>query len=208
MSSESLSISEVFTEFQRSQSPSGLVADVAASLAAGNLSRAELNKAFERGGLQPDCRDEFLDLVLFYLQKCLEKHQLTPEEKSSIHQLKLFLHVKEGDFWRFKKYEVADLLTAEIKKILEDRRVDQAEALRMVDIQTAFDLSYDQVLEISRQPVAEIINELLGKVTADGVVTGNERQEFIDQLLALDTVCHLTEEQRRIVFGAEDRKPR
>jgi uncharacterized protein YlzI (FlbEa/FlbD family) len=149
----------------------------------------------------PSFQEELLDLLLFYIEYCLKDHALTSDEKSSIRELKLLFHIKEGDFYKFKRPEVKGLLVNEVSRILEDKSVDKVEALHQTDLQGIFDLSYDQYLKITRESIEKIVDDMIAKITGDKVVTDEEQEELTQQIMALDTVYRLNAKQKKIVFG-------
>ncbi len=106
-----------------------------------------------------------------------------------MHQLKLLFRIEEGDFYIFKRKEVGELLASEMGRILDDRSVNKVEALHKVDLQRAFDLSYDQYLELTKEQMDRIVDEI-----------AEERGDTIGKLLALDSVFRLSEKQKRILL--------
>lgn len=117
----------------------------------------------------------------------------------TIRQLKIIFRIKDADLYKLKRDEVKELLTIEISRILSDKIVDQSEALHQVDLQRVLDLSYDQYLELARKPIERIVDDLIAKMSADGVVTDAEREELFRQIIALDTMYSLSPTQKRII---------
>jgi hypothetical protein len=96
---------------------------------------------------------------------------------------------------------VKGLLVNEVSRVLEDKSVDKVEALHQTDLQEIFGLSYDQYLKLTRGSVGKIVDDVIAKITADNTVTDEEREELIQQIMALDTVYRLKAKQKKIVFG-------
>ena len=72
--------------------------------------------------------------------------------------LKLFLKIKEGDFYSYgKEYVVKKILTQQLQKMYEDGYIDSKQALMKVDLQNLFGLSYDQFLTIVNEVAKESI---------------------------------------------------
>ena len=105
-------------------------------------------------------RTQLLDLVLYYGEFALVDHALSPDETATIRRLKLLLAIKEGEFWDLRRNAVARLVWLAIERILEDRTVSFAEELHQVELQSLFDLGYDQFLELVREAVQQIHDRL------------------------------------------------
>ncbi len=154
-------------------------------------------------GLQdsPSFKEELLDLLLFVIEDCLKDHALTANEKLGIRELKLLFRIKEGDFYKFKQSEVKVLLINEVSRILNNKSVDRVEALLQTDLQEIFGLSYDQYLKLTSEPIGKIVDDAIAKITRDKLVTDEEREELVQQILALDTVYRLSANQKKMIFG-------
>ena len=76
-----------------------------------------------------------------------------------IQMLKLFLRVKEGDFLKYgKEQDVKEILTWQLRKMYNDDKIDNQEALMKNDLQSLFDLGYDQFLTIVNEVAQESLN--------------------------------------------------
>jgi hypothetical protein len=192
-------LSESFTNYRASDQPPGIKAEVAALLANNNLSTDTLDELCVKHRTQDlsTFKTEMLDLVLFYIKCCLQDHRLSAAEKAAIDYLKGMLKIDEGDFYNFKRNETKELLTLEIIRILDDKNVDTAEALYKVDLQKLFGLSYDEFLDLTMAPVHGIVDDMIAKISADGVVTVEERTQLFQQIIALDTVYRLKPIQKK-----------
>ena len=201
MSDKFHTIRRAFSQYLSSNRPSGSLAEIAKRLAEEGIQNSKLRDLIplreerEYSAVQSD----LLDLVLFYITFCLEDHHLTSEECSNVHYLKAFFHIQEEDFYTYKCSQVKQILSAQISRILSDQNVDRTEAIQQVELQRCFGLSYDQFLQITHPHVERIVNELIGLINADGMVTQTERSRLVQQILALDTVYILNPEQRRML---------
>lgn len=113
----------------------------------------------------PDVRESFseeiigqkellADVILDFIESCLEDGLITREEMSSVKMLKLYFKIEEGDFKVVGlNNRVKSLLILELEKIYEDSVVDENEALTEVDLQEMFGLSYDEFLEIENSVI-------------------------------------------------------
>jgi hypothetical protein len=199
MTTQSYSIGDAFTLYRDSHAPSGMIAEVVDLLINEEITRTAFSKL--NLGLQTPSsfREELLDLLLFYIRLCLKDHVLTNNEKQNIKQMKMLFQMEEGDFYRFRRHQVEEVLVGELAKILDDKFVDKNEALHQVDMQDVFDLSYDQYLELTRGSIKGIVAGIIARITADDIVTEQERKELFDQISALDTVYTLSPEQKKMI---------
>ena len=203
MSSNSHTFPTIFRQYVIPADASSALKEIVTHLIADNLLRATFDEVCSKYGLKHsiDLKEELLDLVLFYIRSCLTDHPLTADEISNVHRLKLIFHIREGNLHSSRGEEINEILVAEIAKILSDKSVDPAEALRLVDLQRVFDLSYDQFLQLVREPIDKIVNELIDQITADGVVTPEDQQTMYRQIMALDTVYELSAAQKKRLQG-------
>jgi hypothetical protein len=154
--------------------PTGAVAEILLLLSHGMLDGAPFAKIIKEHGLnrEPWFRQQRLDLVLGYVSTLLSEGDLDPNALGSIATLKMCLGVSEGDFIALRPAEVAAVLTSELEQILEDDFIDEVEDLRQMELQAAFDLSYDQYLQLTRaefeREMASLMERLeLAKRTRD-----------------------------------------
>ena len=140
-----------------------------------------------------------LDLLIFYIEFCLIDHHLSSEEKLSIRHLKILFGIKEPDLYSLKSEKVKELLVIEVKRLLLDRKVDQFKSLYHVDLQEIFSLSYDRFLELTKEPVEEVVNDWIRKIASDGSVSEQERDFLYQQILTLDRVYRFTKYQKNII---------
>ena len=96
-----------------------------------------------------------------------------------------------------RKREIAEILKAEMYRMLEDQRIDSLELAYQDALQRLFGLGYDQFVELIRDAVTPLVDRMIARATADGVVTDDERAEIDRQLSALRTVYVLSAVQRR-----------
>lgn len=158
-----------------------------AELAAGDLSRQGLSHLCKRLAIADlaERKAELLDLLLYYVRDALADGELTDQEFATLRDLKRLFRIEEGDFHDECGEEVGELLAVELRRIPADREVDQAEALHKVKLQDAFDLGYDQFLELTRPAVEQVVAELFNERTR---TEGADLEWTHRRLLALDTV--------------------
>ena len=135
----------------------------------------EFGKDYRRRQLQ-----EMVDLVLYFLRWCLDDHKITAAEIEALNELRLLLDIQDGDLYRERKDAIRALLERQIDWMEADFRITYAEELYLVDLQRIFDLSYDQLLELSRPHVAEILDNLYLQLS---IVDTPDVRIQMDQLL-------------------------
>ena len=123
---------------------------------------------------------EMVDLVIYFLCWCLNDHKISAAETEALTELRVMLDIQDGDLYRERKDEIRALLEKQIDWIEEDFQITYAEELYLVDLQRIFDLSYDQLLELSQPHVAEILDNLHLQLS---IVNNPDIRKQIDQLL-------------------------
>lgn len=105
-----------------------------------------------------DLKDQLINVVLDYINICIEDNVLTQREMQDFRMLKHFFRIQDGDFIRCHKgQEIKHILIAQLHNIQSDNIVDKTEALMKVDLQEMFGLSYDQFLKIENEVSKESI---------------------------------------------------
>ena len=105
-------------------------------------------------------KEESLNVIIDYANICLADDVLTEEEMKNIGLLKLFFKVKPEDFSIYgRESDIRDILGFQLRRMYEDDVVDQDEAIMKTNLQSLFDLSYDDFLEI----VNDIAKESLSR---------------------------------------------
>lgn len=199
MDSTSAVMRSLFLRYVTAHAPKGAVGAVADLLTDDALTREAFDEIVGLHGVStsPSFRDDLLDLILYCVRDALRDHCLTTDELELIRRLTLTFRVNEGEFYSRRRTEVADLLQQEMQRILEDVRVDAFEASYLEALQRIFGLGYDQYLELTRAVLTPFVDRAIAKVSADGVVTRDERAEIDRRIAALRTVYHFSPIQRR-----------
>lgn len=123
-----------------------------------NYNPLELSKKLEVHNLSiSDLKKESLSLMLDFAHYCLEDNLLTEEELDQAKRLKLFLKIREGDFYENCKDQIAELIHEQLSLMFKDNIIESHESLGKVSLQELFDLGYDQYLELERPNVKEAI---------------------------------------------------
>lgn len=147
-------LAELFNTFSQPL-PSNYFMEIRDLMFSNNLSKTSINEVLKKYKIE-DVRKhkgDGVNLIIEYIQLILADNHLTLQELENTELLKRVFKIKEGDLLRLKKKEVIGIMEIQMKIILEDNVVDLEEALFIVDLQQLFDLSYDELVGISRKLV-------------------------------------------------------
>jgi hypothetical protein len=180
---------------ERLESPVGAIAELVAK---DELSRDAVDRVLAEYNVTVSgtFRDGLLDLILDTVRISLQDHRLTAPEQQFFRELKGYLRIPEGAFYKHRRGEVTELLSAQVRRMIDDGLVDLDESLLQVELQRLFDLGYDQYLELTREPATRLIDGLIHHITSDGRLTMSEIDALEGQLKALDRVYTFTHQQR------------
>lgn len=118
------------------------------------LDRSNLDKILKEHRIKQadDIKEEILDMLLVYINLVLNDAVITENEAGNVKMMKRFFKIKEGDFYKLRYDEVADVLHRQFfERMYSDNQIDKDEALHKVGLQELFDLSYDQFLEFANK---------------------------------------------------------
>lgn len=179
-----------FQRYVRSRAASEFQRRVAELAAHEGLTRGALVAAAREAGFKDisEATDDLLDLLLYYVRLSLSDHQLSGGEMGNIRATAHLFQIEEGDLLARRGDEVAELVGAEMRHILTDRRVETEEAAQKVLLQEALGLSYDQFVELSRPLVDEVVVELIERVGAGGE---GDPDRMLRLLSSLDTMYRM-----------------
>ena len=111
------------------------------------MNSIERDKTLERMGIRriSDIKEYTPDVVLDYIDYCLEDNAISDEEFRNVKLLKIFLGISEGDFEKNNREKrMADIFSKQIALVYKDKKVDYDEILHMESLQGLFGLSYNQ----------------------------------------------------------------
>lgn len=103
-------------------------------------------------------KNEALNLLIAYSYYILEDSVISETEIRDFTFLKRIFRIREGDFIQNKNFEIKEILKMEFIRIYSDHFVDEQEQLLKINLQSLFDLSYDEFEEIKKD---EVINSLI-----------------------------------------------
>ena len=155
----SFSLKEVFLNFITSENSSGEIAGAVEVLATEEITRTNFRNIRSRVLLSPSAsfRDRVVGLILYYARACVKDHELTIDEKENLQLLKTLFQIEEGEFYSHRALELSDLLSQQVLRIIQDRRLEDKENLYQSDLQRIFGLSYDQYVELTQKAVKEFL---------------------------------------------------
>lgn len=137
---------------------------------------------------------ERLDLILGYVAQRRPTVPSIGALALEVRWMKRLLFIEEGSFYALRRSEVALVLAAELDPILEDYRIEDAEDLQLFELQAAFDLSYDQYLELVSGPVQHAMFMLVAR----GNLSGRDASEARAKAGELWTMFELTRRHRPV----------
>lgn len=105
-----------------------------------------------------DLKLHSLDFLILYANELLSDHYISEDELNDFSLLKTILKIEEGDFIRYRSFEVQEILKQQFIRMYADNFVDEKEAIESVNLQDLFDLGYDEFEKIKED---EIISALL-----------------------------------------------
>ena len=101
-----------------------------------------------------DIKDYALPFIVDYIRMALNDYVITENEVKNITLLKFYFKIKQGDFFKYRYYDVVEILYNQFDKIYEDKTVTYDEEITKVELQGLFDLSYDQFYKINQEYLA------------------------------------------------------
>lgn len=105
-----------------------------------------------------DLKLHSLDFLILYANELLSDHYISEDELNDFSFLKTVLKIGEGDFIRYRSFEVQEILKQQFIRMYADNFIDEKEAIESVNLQALFDLGYDEFEKIKED---EIISALL-----------------------------------------------
>jgi hypothetical protein len=169
----------------------GAVGEVAQWLSSGALDGSQFEGIVARRGCVRDrwFQDAMVDFVLEYARERLSQGPPSVPDVSDIRALRAALHVPEGAFFERRRAEVSSFIQTVFDSILEDGVIDGAEDLYLVEVQTAFSLSYDQLLVVARPALERALLALRTGIGLPPERSPGERQRTIIAINSLYSIA-------------------
>lgn len=98
-----------------------------------------------------------LQYLLLYVNDTLKDDCITSEELNDFLALKRIFDIKQGDFFKYKEFEVQEILQQQFLRMYSDHFIDQNEAITQVNLQIMFDLSFDEFEKLKKQEVIQAL---------------------------------------------------
>ena len=137
------------------------ITDIAELIYNDNLNPDSFKEVLENHDIEKpqDIKENLLDLLINYIKIVLDDHAITDVEKKNVGLLKLLFKIKEGDFYKYRYYEIGDILRRQFKLLYEDNDISKEEAIYKVELQDFFDLSYDQFDLLKENEIRRALSE-------------------------------------------------
>jgi len=136
----------------------------------------------------PGVRRDAADFIVHYVELALDDHRISSTEMDHIFALKRIYSLEEGDILALQKPAISELLSQEMMLILADDQVDDTEALLQSDLQRAFDLGYDDYLQLTRDTLRPVVEQLLEQARGK---SPQQQHLIIKKLQGLQTVLRI-----------------
>lgn len=194
------SLSDHFTKTLAETGPHGAVGELLSFLAQGTLDGMAFTEIIKRHGVSRELwfRKQRLDLVLGYVSHLLDASRLIKDDLATLAELKNCLGIAEGEFISLRPAEVASILVVQLNQILVDDYIDPGEDLYQLELQTVFDLSYDQYLQLTRAEFEREMASLNERVeAAQNSLKDAIAQDLDRKIRALEPIYRLAVAQPR-----------
>ncbi|MGV0924714.1 hypothetical protein [Empedobacter tilapiae] len=100
-----------------------------------------------------DIQLEAIDWLISYANFILSDGIITEIELQDFTFLKKIFSIKEGDFMKYKSFEVSEILKKEFIRIYSDNYVNDKEKLLNINLQALFNLGYDEFEELKKDEI-------------------------------------------------------
>jgi hypothetical protein len=148
-----------------------------------NTSRQDCQKILDIYNISSvsNCKKELLELSLFYIKIALIDNIISEDEMTNIRFLKLLFDINEGDFK--SDTQMSDEISRIIKNqvdlmILNDRKIDEQEALQKIFLQEIFGLGYDEFAILTNQSAMKAVEDGSFWSDVDTYVSQNEINQW------------------------------
>lgn len=201
MTDPAVSIAAFFGNIGGRYPAGSALSEVCALGASSNLDSVRRDEILRAHGLEGEAgtRKHLLDLALEFVRSRLENGRPSEEAQVAIQTLKRFLGIREGDFVKLRPREVQEILVSHLEQALADGRLETQEDAEQAGLQRAFDLGFDEYLQMTRGEYERGIGLLQVRLAAARVA---ERIALQRQLELLAAVVALASRQDRLSGGS------
>lgn len=171
--------------------------EVVDGLANGTLTPEDVSRILGPQGASNSARPGLADIVLFYIETASSDRLLTREEVNNIRNLKILLRVDGQALLANCRERVKAFLNSATSKLLADESVDFDEAQYQTELQAAFDLGYDDFLELTRDAFDFTVDGWIAAVRSETTEVAERLATIERKITSLATVYPLTDVQRQ-----------
>jgi hypothetical protein len=143
---KNLELSEAFNIILGKTTFKDYITAIATLICNNELTKENLDKILNEYHINNimDIKLDLLDLLLSYINIVINTFTITEKEMRNIKILKLYFRINEGDFYKYKRYEIKSIYQT-IFSLYYRNNVGYSYELFMAGIQDVFDLSYSQL---------------------------------------------------------------
>lgn len=151
---DDLDLNKAFEIIVSNQHFNGPTHEIAELIQQNLLDTTSLKRIMDKHDIKKisDLKEEFLDLILEYINIILNDDLLTQKELYNVNLLKTVFHINEQDFYSYRHTAIKEVLHKQLMNIhRDDNKIDRDESLYKVGLQELFSISYDQFLEFANE---------------------------------------------------------
>ena len=100
-----------------------------------------------------------LDIIIEHINNVLDDNYISEKERESIEFLKLQHKIKEGDFYKYRRSQIEEIIHKQFHLIYLDNTITKEEAEHNFKLQDLFDLSYDQYDKMKENEIKRALSE-------------------------------------------------
>lgn len=148
-------MSNQFLEFNQQSELTGCMKEIIDLFIDSNIEIKNFNSILSRYSIKDiqDLKFQAIDYLIQYATFILEDNFISENEMTDFSLLKSLFKIKTGDFLKFKKFEISEIIKKQFIRIYSDDFVDKSEMLENVNLQALFDLGYDEFEEFKQDEV-------------------------------------------------------
>jgi hypothetical protein len=167
--SNDLEFSDAFHAIIQKETFKDYVYDIAKLICNNDLNRENLDSILNKYQIRNICdiKMDLMDLLLSYINAVLDDDIITEKENHNIEMLKLYFRIKEGDFYKYRYDEIKQLCKKQFVRLYQDNDISLSESVFGVEMQSIFDLSYQQMDEFKQDEIIRALSEGANIVNLD-----------------------------------------
>ena len=141
--------------------PIDYIAEIIEMIKSDNFHREKVDVIFEKHNITSyeDAKEEFLDLIIHYINFVLHDDIIDEVEYYNVTQLKRLFKIENGDFYNLRFSKIEEIIMKQILRIYQDNQIGKFEAIHKSKLQGMFDLSYDEINEFVTNEVERALKQ-------------------------------------------------